>query len=259
MWRNQLQRADSGSASERREEGKKGREEEEEDDVVCLDPSFFVDRSYETTTFTFGSQVLHLLCLRAASTDYDLTGQLVWPGAVLMNTYLSEHPETVKDHSIIELGSGVGITGILCSRFCKEVVLTDHNDEVLEIIKKNIEMQSCSGNANAVLTAEKLEWGNYVHISNIIEKHPSGFDLILGADICFQQSSISCLFDTVERLLRIQASKCRFILAYVSRAKVMDVLVLKEAEKHGMHVKEVDGTRTTISNLEGVIYDITLK
>jgi hypothetical protein len=175
--------ADSGSASERREEGKKGREEEEEDDVVCLDPSFFVDRSYETTTFTFGSQVLHLLCLRAASTDYDLTGQLVWPGAVLMNTYLSEHPETVKDHSIIELGSGVGITGILCSRFCKEVVLTDHNDEVLEIIKKNIEMQSCSGNANAVLTAEKLEWGNYVHISNIIEKHPSGFDLILGADI----------------------------------------------------------------------------
>jgi hypothetical protein len=39
----------------------------------------------------------------------------------------------------------------------------------------------------------------------------------------------------------------------------MDVLVLKEAEKHGMHVKEVDGTRTTISNLEGVIYDITLK
>ncbi|KAF0895132.1 hypothetical protein E2562_006837 [Oryza meyeriana var. granulata] len=98
--------AESGCARERREEGKKG--EEEEDDVVCLDPSFFVDRSYEMTTFTFGSQVLHLLCLRAASTDYDLTGQLVWPGAVLMNTYLSEHPETVKDHSIIELGSGVG-------------------------------------------------------------------------------------------------------------------------------------------------------
>jgi len=26
----------------------------------------------------------------------------------------------------------VGITGILCSCFCKRVVLTDHNDEVLE-------------------------------------------------------------------------------------------------------------------------------
>lgn len=39
----------------------------------------------------------------------------------------------------------------------------------------------------------------------------------------------------------------------------MDGLVLKEAEKHGMCVREVDGTRTTISNLEGVIFDITLK
>lgn len=39
----------------------------------------------------------------------------------------------------------------------------------------------------------------------------------------------------------------------------MDALVLKEAEKHGMCVEEVNGTRTTISNLEGVIFDITLK
>ncbi|RCV14231.1 hypothetical protein SETIT_2G409000v2 [Setaria italica] len=117
--------ADSGSPRKREEE-------EEEDDIVCLDPSFFVDRSYEMTTFTFGAHELHLLCLRAASTDYDLTGQLVWPGAVLMNNYLSEHPETVKECSVIELGSGIGITGILCSRFCKKVVLTDHNDEVLE-------------------------------------------------------------------------------------------------------------------------------
>ncbi|KAM0900019.1 hypothetical protein ACQ4PT_020920 [Festuca glaucescens] len=207
--------------------------------------------------------------LNFGAADYDLTGQLVWPGAVLMNTYLSEHPETVKGRSIIELGSGIGITGILCSRFCKEVVLTDHNDEVLEIIKKNIELQSSSENAEAVLTAEKLEWGNNDHISNIMKEHPVGFDLIVGADIyilptfllcqSFQQSSIPCLFDTVEKFLRMQGGKCRFILAYVSRAKVMDALVLKEAEKRGMLVEEVDGTRTTISHLQGVIFSIILK
>jgi len=53
----------------------------------------------------------------------------------------------------------------------------------LQIIKKNIELQSCSENAHAVLTAEKLEWGNSDHISSIIEKHPGGFDVVLGADI----------------------------------------------------------------------------
>lgn len=40
--------------------------------------------------------------------DYDLTGQLVWPGAVLLNNYLSENEEILRGCSVIELGSGVG-------------------------------------------------------------------------------------------------------------------------------------------------------
>ena len=43
------------------------------------------------------------------------------------------------------------------------------------------EIYNCS--SIAVLTAEKLEWGNSDHLSGIIEKHPGGFDLVLGADI----------------------------------------------------------------------------
>lgn len=155
-----------------------------DEDTVCLDESFFVDRNYEVCDFTFGSHALHLYCLRSASTDYDLTGQLVWPGAVLMNNYLSTNAEMLAGRSVIELGSGVGITGILCSRFCRKVVLTDHNEEVLEIIKKNIELQSSSGNPiSAELGAEKLEWGDSNQIREILQKHPKGFDFILGADI----------------------------------------------------------------------------
>ncbi|OAY72022.1 Protein N-lysine methyltransferase METTL21A [Ananas comosus] len=243
----------------------------DEDDTICIDSSFFVDRSYELTTFTFGSHVLQLFCLRSASTDYDLTGQLVWPGAVLLNNFLSLHAEILEGRSVIELGSGVGITGILCSRLCREVVLTDHNEE---IIKKNIELQSSLGNPGSTgLKAEKLEWGNVDQISQILERHPRGFDLILGADIyilfisfllyCllrpFIFSSVPPLFDTVEKLLRTQGSKCRFILAYISRAKNMDTVIVDEAVQRGMRIDEVDGTRTTVANLEGVIFEITLK
>jgi hypothetical protein len=55
---------------------------------------------------TMAAPLIEILLVCAA--DYDLTGQLVWPGAILMNHYLSEHPETVKGRSIIELGSGIG-------------------------------------------------------------------------------------------------------------------------------------------------------
>ncbi|WOL03184.1 protein N-lysine methyltransferase METTL21A [Canna indica] len=158
--------------------------EESDDDTVCLGESFFVNREYNLTTFTFGPHSLRLLCLRSASTDYDLTGQLVWPGAVLLNNYLSDNAGILEGCSIIELGSGVGITGVLCSKFCHEVVLTDHNDEVLEIMRKNIELQSTLENPScAALRAMKLEWGNSDHLSKILQEFPTGFDLVLGADI----------------------------------------------------------------------------
>ncbi|KAK9999359.1 hypothetical protein SO802_018962 [Lithocarpus litseifolius] len=107
-------------------------QQKEEEDIVCLDESFFINDNYQLTTFTFGSQVIQLFCLHSASTDFDLTGQLVWPGAMLLNDYLSKNDEMLQGCSAIELGSGVGITGILCSRFCRDFVLTDHNDEVLK-------------------------------------------------------------------------------------------------------------------------------
>ncbi|XVF04828.1 hypothetical protein REPUB_Repub05bG0118900 [Reevesia pubescens] len=161
------------------------RQEEEEDDIVCLDESFFINDNYQLTNFTFGSHVLQLFCLQSASTDFDLTGQLVWPGAMLLNDYLSKNAEMLQGCSMIELGSGVGITGMLCSRFCHQILLTDHNEEVLKILRRNLELNASSENPTccAALEAEKLEWGNSDQINRILHKYPGGFDLILGADI----------------------------------------------------------------------------
>ncbi|XP_010417827.1 PREDICTED: protein N-lysine methyltransferase METTL21A-like isoform X2 [Camelina sativa] len=247
-----------GSESEKRREANK-EEEEEEEEIVCLE-SFFINDDYQLTKFTFGSHVLELYCLQSASTDFDLTGQLVWPGAMLMNGYLSENAEILQGCSILELGSGVGITGVLCSKFCRKVIFTDHNDEVLKILKKNIELHGHSSGPNPSAEAAKLEWGNSDHLGEILQKHKYGFDLILGADICFQQSSVPLLFDSVEQLLRIRGhGNCKFILAYVSRARQMDSAILREGAQHGMLMNEVSGTRCTVANLEGVIYEINLQ
>ncbi|KAK2441622.1 putative methyltransferase family protein [Trifolium repens] len=227
---------------------------DEEEEIICLDPSFFIDDNYQLTEFTFGSQQIQLFCLQSASTDFDLTGQLVWPGAMLLNDYLSKNVEMFEGSTVIELGSGVGITGILCRRFCNKVVLTDHNEEVLKIIKKNIELHSSPENISPTshgLVAEKLEWGNTDQINEILQKHPGGFDIILGADIYIL---------IVRQLLQVkEGGKCKFILAYVSRAKMMDSMIISEASKFKMHMNEVPGTKCIIGNLEGVIYEVTLK
>jgi hypothetical protein len=40
--------------------------------------------------------------------DYDLTGQMIWPGAEHLNHFLAQHPDSFKGFSVLELGSGVG-------------------------------------------------------------------------------------------------------------------------------------------------------
>ncbi|XP_074293851.1 uncharacterized protein LOC141621028 [Silene latifolia] len=241
------------------------REEEEDDDIVCLDESFFINDDYQLTTFTFGSQVLELFCLQSASTDFDLTGQLVWPGAVLLNDYLSKHVDELRGLTVLELGSGVGVTGLLCSRFCSRVVMTDHNDEVIKILKKNIEHHVSTENSTCCdLIAEKLEWGSSDQINALVQRYPRGFDLILGADIyilsfCFQQSSIPLLFSTVEQLLQLRGKGLsKFILGYVSRAKVMDKLICDEANRHGLSMKKVAETCSGVGNLQ-TVFEIVLQ
>uniref|UniRef100_A0A9I9DN54 Uncharacterized protein n=1 Tax=Cucumis melo TaxID=3656 RepID=A0A9I9DN54_CUCME len=57
------------------------------------------------------------------------------------------------------------------------------------ILKKNIQLHASPeslGNS-AELAAEKLEWGNSDQITQVMDKHYGGFDLILGADIYIQK------------------------------------------------------------------------
>ncbi|XP_020552594.1 protein N-lysine methyltransferase METTL21A isoform X3 [Sesamum indicum] len=187
----------------------------EDDDIVCLDESFFINDNYQLTRFTFGSQVLELYCLQSASTDFDLTGQLVWPGAELLNHYLSKNADMLRGCSVIELGSGVGITGILCSRFCSEVVMTDHNDEVLKILTRNIELHQSSQDSHscARLKAEKLEWGNSEQLKYILQRHPEGFDLVLGADIY-----ILILYTFHVLLMNMSSERWNFVIVNTSKS-----------------------------------------
>ncbi|KAF3454040.1 hypothetical protein FNV43_RR04487 [Rhamnella rubrinervis] len=212
--------------------------------------------------------------------DFDLTGQLVWPGAMLLNDYISKNAELLQGWSVIELGSGVGITGILCSRFCCQVVLTDHNEEVLKILKKNVEFHSSSQNDNccAGLATEKLEWGNSEQICHISEKYSKGFDLILGADIYIltmiflvsvDENSILPLFCMLRGIYfslefcDVFSSRVQLWGPCTSTVKIfilsrMDLMVINEARQHGLQINEIVGTRSVVANLEGAIFEVTL-
>ena len=57
---------------------------EDDDDVVGVPSDMFFDSCYVHHDFEFGDVRQGVDALKAASTDIDLTGQIVWPGATFL-------------------------------------------------------------------------------------------------------------------------------------------------------------------------------
>lgn len=60
----------------------------------------------------------------SVSTELNLVGLQVWRGAVLLADYVLSCPDLFKNQTVLELGSGVGLTSIVASYLAKQVICT---------------------------------------------------------------------------------------------------------------------------------------
>jgi predicted nicotinamide N-methyase len=180
--------------------------------------------SYIQKPFQFGNIVINLSSLETSSTDYDLTGQVVWKAAHILCQYIVQNSDKFRNKRVLELGSGAGLPGLLVSHYAKRTVLTDHNKIVLELLQKNISinnLQKCD--------CRLLEWANENHLQQL---EPNSFDFIIGSDIVFWRDSIPALLITVDRLLSL-SPKAQFILSYQSRALSTENFLFDKAKQMG--------------------------
>lgn len=76
-------------------------------------------------------------CSSAFAADYDDTGTILWPAAQMLANHLAQNEHLMSSRSsAVELGSGIGLVGMLASRYCT-TVLTDHNTHVLDILHRS--------------------------------------------------------------------------------------------------------------------------
>lgn len=62
------------------------------------------------------------------STELNLVGLQVWRSALLLADYILSHPDIFINQTILELGSGVGLTSIVASYLAKEIICTGNED-----------------------------------------------------------------------------------------------------------------------------------
>ena len=149
-------------------------------------------------------------------------GFVMWPSAVALSVYVSKYykevfgflASTARNQSsgttILELGSGCGMTGIFVALLLKErlekfsVTLTDFNPVVLQNIQQNVSLNS----VDEVCTVEGLDFyeqrgGNVLGgWLNRDGKLQPPVDLVLGADIICQDTDsravAKSIYDTLK-------------------------------------------------------------
>ena len=102
-------------------------------------------------------------------------GVSLWPSAIALAHEIATRPEAFHGRSVLELGSGVGLPGIVAASFGARVVQTDRDELALHLCKKNGERNGARPIEYRL--ADWTEWGEV-----------GLYDWIIGSDILYGES-----------------------------------------------------------------------
>eukprot|EP00744_Colponema_vietnamica_P020525 GILI01029182.1.p1 GENE.GILI01029182.1~~GILI01029182.1.p1 ORF type:complete len:281 (+),score=13.58 GILI01029182.1:38-880(+) len=204
----------------------------------------------ETVELTFEDFNLSIQChssfrstLLDSKHNIDLTGVMIWPGSRVLAHFFALHVEAFSNRRMIELGSGVGVGGLMAAKVASYCTLTDREQMALDLLQQNIVSNALESKA----CAKVLEWGHDLDTS--LKACPP-FDLIIGADIVYPDTPCHLLFDTILFMITnfITAppsddsflSGAQFLVSYVQRTRDTSKRLFDAAVSHGFQCRRLD-------------------
>ncbi|ETW02466.1 hypothetical protein, variant [Aphanomyces invadans] len=185
--------------------------------------------SYTNTEYEFGDTRQSLLSSKAASTDHDLTGQVVWPVSILLSWFVVSNRDLFRDKVVLELGAGAGLAGFVASQFAARTAITDGNDVVLRLLDRNADQ------ASTVCGVFKLLWGEEDSVIQFQKDFPYPVDVMLGADVVCWPNLVLPLLRTIKHLMHQHARPFEvvFYCGFVCRAQSTQDLFFAQAKIMG--------------------------
>jgi predicted nicotinamide N-methyase len=180
---------------------------------------------YDTEAFdvTIGSLPLTLLRVKDLERWVDREALLrdetkeppywahVWTGALTLARYLEAHVDC-REMSVLDLGCGLGLTGIVAAKMDGRVVFADKEPAALVFATANAQRNDCRDSEVRILD----------FTSDVLNQQ---FTLILGAEILYDRPTFPALVTFLERHL---APHGRVLLADAKRTNTADFYGLVE-------------------------------
>lgn len=119
--------------------------------------------------------------------DFPLWAK-IWPAGVVLASHLS-HQSGEPGKRVLEIGSGLGLVGIVAACQGYDVTLTDYNPHALAFIHANANLNGCEQ-----LTVQQLDW-KAPELEGL-------FDFIVGSEIVYRDEDIELLAALFKRFLK---------------------------------------------------------
>ena len=156
-------------------------------------------------------------------------GLMIWESAVVLADVLEERGRDLKRRSVLELGCGVGLPGLIAQQHGALVVQTDHDALALALCRHNAALNRIDGVQQ--FTGDWNAWG-----------HTARYDLIIGADIIYDTAD----YEMLEKVFRANlAPRGEVLLTDPMRQQTIALFTIMEDA--GWHIDTTHRMQPTVT------------
>ncbi|XP_061568228.1 protein-lysine N-methyltransferase EEF2KMT [Cololabis saira] len=135
------------------------------------------------------------------------TGLVTWEAALYLAEWALDHQQLFTGRSVLELGSGVGLTGITICRSCspRRFIFSDCHPAVLQKLRENVQLNGLSPRTCPAVAVEELDW-TMVTDERLGEIR---VDTIIATDVVYDPEITGSLVKLLSKILNHSSAEVR--------------------------------------------------
>ncbi|XP_059126029.1 protein-lysine N-methyltransferase EEF2KMT [Peromyscus eremicus] len=180
-----------------------------------------------------------------AIVSHGTTGLVTWDAALYLAEWAIKNPAAFTDRTVLELGSGAGLTGLAICKACypRAFIFSDCHGQVLEQLRGNVllngfslELYTPTDPSSPKVTVTELDW------DEVTAAQLSAFqaDVVIAADVLYCGEVTLSLVRVLKMLSACQRKNDPVVyVAYTIRSQDTGKLFITELERAGIYWEEV--------------------
>ncbi|XP_050929662.1 protein-lysine N-methyltransferase EEF2KMT isoform X2 [Lates calcarifer] len=141
------------------------------------------------------------------------TGLVTWEAALYLAEWALDHQQAFTGRTVLELGSGVGLTGITICRSCSpnRFVFSDCHPSVLQKLRANVQLNGLTEQQTPTVSVEELDWT----AATEEQLRRIGADTVIAADVVYDPDVVGHLVKLLSQILKCSSSPEVFICSTI--------------------------------------------